>query len=140
MKSLILRTTVHVLIALLLLFSLFMLVRGHDSPGGGFIGALLAAGAFSVYMLAFGPGEIVRITRGVHARMLIGIGLGIAVVAAALPMLVGRPFFTGMWIELQVPGGGEPLALGTPLLFDLGVYLAVLGATLTLVVELEEGV
>ena len=137
MSSLILRMTAHVVIALLLLFSLFMLLRGHDAPGGGFIGALFAAGAFAVYMLAFGTGTIQRITRGTSVRMLIAVGLTIALVAAVLPMLAGRPFFTGLWIEVPLSGNREPLGLGTPMLFDLGVYLTVLGATLTVVVELE---
>jgi multicomponent Na+:H+ antiporter subunit B len=140
MSSLILRTTAHLLIALLLLFSLFMLLRGHDAPGGGFIGALLAAGAFAVYMLAFDPGEILRITRGAHYRQLIGVGLAIATASAVLPMLVGQPFFTALWIDLRLSGRSEPLHLGTPLLFDLGVYVTVLGASLTVLIELEEDV
>jgi multicomponent Na+:H+ antiporter subunit B len=138
MKTLILRTTTHLLIPLLLLFSVFMLLRGHDSPGGGFIGALLAAGAFAVYMMAFGTAEIVRITRGVHHRQLIGLGLAMALASAVLPMAAGRPLFTAMWIEIGLLGRAEPLRLGTPLLFDLGVYLTVLGAALTVLVELEE--
>jgi multicomponent Na+:H+ antiporter subunit B len=138
MKAIILRTTAHVLIPLLLLFSLFMLLRGHDAPGGGFIGALLAAGAFAVYMLAFDTAEILRITRGVHHRQLIGIGLAAAFAGAVLPMVAGRPLLTGLWIELALFSDAEPLHLGTPLLFDLGVYLTVLGAALTVLVELEE--
>jgi multicomponent Na+:H+ antiporter subunit B len=138
MKTLILRTTAHILIPLLLLFSVFMLLRGHDAPGGGFIAALIAAGAFAVYMLAFGTGEIVRITRGVHHRQLVGIGLATALASAVLPVIAGRPLLTGMWIELDLFRDAEPLQLGTPLLFDLGVYLTVLGAALTVLVELEE--
>jgi multicomponent Na+:H+ antiporter subunit B len=138
MKAIILRTTAHLVIPLLLLFSLFMLLRGHDAPGGGFIAALLATGAFAVYMLAFGTAEIVRITRGVHHRQLIGVGLATALASAVLPVVVGRPLFTGLWIELHLSGRAEPLHLGTPLLFDVGVYLTVLGAALTVLVELEE--
>lgn len=140
MSSLILRTTAHVVIALLLLFSLFMMMRGHDAPGGGFIGALFAAGAFVVYMLAFGTGTLLRITRGVPVRRLMGIGLAVALLAAVLPLLAGRPFFTGLWIDVPVSGGRGSLALGTPMLFDLGVYLTILGATLTIIVALEEDV
>ena len=137
MRLLILRTTAYLLIPLLLMFSLFMLLRGHDAPGGGFIGALLAAHAFALYMLAFDSAEILRITRGIHGRQLIGIGLVTAVASAVLPMLAGRPLQTGLWITLHL-SGDEELHLGTPLLFDAGVYLTVLGAALTLLVELEE--
>lgn len=136
MRLLILRTTAYLLIPLLLMFSLFMLLRGHDAPGGGFIGALLAAGAFALYMLAFDSAEILRITRGIHGRQLIGIGLVTVVASAVLPMLAGRPLQTGLWITLHL--SGDELHLGTPLLFDAGVYLTVLGAALTLLVELEE--
>lgn len=138
MSSLILRTTAHLLMALLILFSLFMLLRGHDAPGGGFIGALLAADALTVYMLSFDAAEVLRITRGVPYRLLIGIGLATAAASAVLPMVMGRPLLTGLWIDLQLSRDTEPIHLGTPLLFDLGVYLTVLGAALTLLVELEE--
>jgi multicomponent Na+:H+ antiporter subunit B len=69
--------------------------------------------------------------------MLIPIGLMTAMVSGIIPMLLGQPFMTGKWLEVYVPGLAE-LDLGTPLLFDCGVYLLVLGVTLTLILTLAE--
>ncbi|HYI68762.1 MAG TPA: MnhB domain-containing protein [Skermanella sp.] len=55
MDSLILRTATRLLLSLMLLFSFFILLRGHNEPGGGFIGGLIAASAFALHSIAFGP-------------------------------------------------------------------------------------
>jgi len=135
-NSLILRTTTRFLTTLLLLFSIFLLLRGHNEPGGGFVGGLVAAGALILYALAFDE-DSTRAALRLDTRTLIGLGLGLALVASVLPLLFGRPFLTGMWTELHLPGGRE-LELGSPLLFDLGVYVAVLGVALTIVLPLAE--
>ncbi len=136
MNSLILRTVTRFLTTLLLLFSIFLLLRGHNEPGGGFVGGLVAAGALILYALAFDE-ESTRAALRLDTRTLIGIGLALALAASVLPLLFGRPFLTGMWAELHLPGGRE-LELGSPLLFDLGVYVAVLGVALTIVLPLAE--
>ena len=135
MNSLILRTATRFLITLLLLFSVFLLLRGHNEPGGGFVGGLVAAGALALFALAFDSAATRRALR-LDTRTLIGVGLAIALVAGLLPLLGGRPLLTGLWIDLPLPGGA--LYLGTPLLFDLGVYVAVLGVALTLLLPLLE--
>jgi multicomponent Na+:H+ antiporter subunit B len=136
MTSLILRAATRFMLPLLLLFSLLLLLRGHNEPGGGFSGGLLAASAFVLYNFAFGVAET-RHALGVEPRTLIGAGLLVAVGSGALGLLAGRPLMTGLWSELVVPGFG-PLALGTPLLFDVGVYLVVVGTTLSIILTLEE--
>jgi multicomponent Na+:H+ antiporter subunit B len=136
LNSLILRTVTRFLTTLLLLFSIFLLLRGHNEPGGGFVGGLVAAGALILYALAFDE-ESTRAALRLDTRTLIGIGLALALAASVLPLLFGRPFLTGMWAELHLPGGRE-LELGSPLLFDLGVYVAVLGVALTIVLPLAE--
>jgi multicomponent Na+:H+ antiporter subunit B len=134
--SLILRTTTRLLIPLLLLFSLFLVVRGHHEPGGGFSGGLVAAAAFILYRLAFGPEEAKR-ALPVNPRALMGAGLLVAVGSGSLPLLRGRPILTSLWAQVPVPGVGA-LDLGTPLLFDVGVYLTVVGVTLSIVLPLAE--
>lgn len=136
MTSLILRTATRYLLALLLLFSVFLLLRGHNHPGGGFAGGLVAAGAFALYSIAFDPGAARDLLR-VDPRSLIGAGLLLAL-GSGLPALpAGQPFLTGQWTHLEF-GRAAGLDLGTPLLFDLGVYLAVLGMTLTILLALAE--
>ena len=65
------------------------------------------------------------------------VGLVLAILAGLIATLMGAPFLTGLWWK-PVIGEGDPLPLGTPLLFDIGVYLVVLGAVLTLLLAIEE--
>ncbi len=136
MTSLILRTATRFLLPLLLLFSLFLLARGHHEPGGGFSGGLVAAGAFVLYRFAFGA-EGARRALPVDPRSLIGAGLLVAVGSGSLPLLAGRPLMTALWGQVSVPGFGD-LDVGTPLLFDAGVYLAVVGVALSIILPLAE--
>jgi multicomponent Na+:H+ antiporter subunit B len=133
--SIIIQTASRALQPLLLFFSVFLLVRGHNHPGGGFVGGLVAAASFAMLAVAFGPGPA-RASLRIDPRTLVGAGLAIALAGAAIPLLLGRPLLTGAWLELTV--GAEHLFLGTPFLFDLGVYLLVMGTTITIVFALSE--
>ncbi len=130
--TLILRATARFLLPMLLLFSVFVFWRGHNEPGGGFVGGLLAAAAFAVYSIAYGAEETRKVLH-IDTRTLIGLGLLIAALSGALAMLRNLPFFTGIWWTLF-----EGFYLGTPVFFDLGVYLAVMGVTLTIIFAMEE--
>lgn len=134
MQSLILSTATRYLLPLLLLFSVFLLLRGHNEPGGGFVGGLAAASAFALFTIAFGV-QPARSMLGIHPRVLLGAGLLIAAGSGLLAVLAGLPFMTGLWAPLEVPAIGK---LGTPLLFDVGVYLVVVGMALMIVFELAE--
>jgi multisubunit Na+/H+ antiporter MnhB subunit len=134
-NSLILRTATRLLITVLLLLSVFLLLRGHDLPGGGFIGGLVAASALALYAIAYGSEAASRLLR-VSPRLVLGLGLVLAVVAGLLPALTGQPFLTGLWWIRDV--GTFELKLSTPLLFDVGVYLVVIGVILTMLFSLEE--
>jgi multicomponent Na+:H+ antiporter subunit B len=138
MRSLILRTATLFMLPLLLLFSVFLLLRGHHEPGGGFAGGLVGTAAFMLYALAFGV-DAARQALGIPPRLLTGIGLLMALLTAAFPLLFQRPLLTsqGFWRELPIFELGT-LDLGTPLFFDLGVYLTVLGVTLTILLSLAE--
>lgn len=141
MNSVILRTATQFLLVLLLLYSVFILLRGHNEPGGGFIGGLIAAGAFALYGIAYGSQDLSDLLR-IDPRLMIGLGLLAAVLAGLLPMLItGQPFLTGLWYEFGAGAGAEAAAgakVGSSLLFDIGVFLVVIGFTLTFVISLEE--
>ena len=136
MTSLILSTAARYLLPLLLVFSVFILARGHNEPGGGFIGGLVAAAAFALNAIAF-DSRTTRRTLRVDPRTLIAVGLLAAMASGVLPLVFGQPFMTGKWFTLDVPGV-EPFDIGTPLIFDCGVYLLVLGVTLTMILTLAE--
>lgn len=136
MSSLILQTAARSLVSLMLLFSLFLVLRGHNEPGGGFIGGLVAAAAFTLYAIAFNVPSARQFLR-VNPQSMIGYGLLFAAGAGILALIAGDQFLTGLWATPQVPGFGE-IHLGTTLIFDIGVFLVVLGVTMLVVLTLAE--
>ncbi len=136
MNSVILRSATLYMQPILLLFSVFLLMGGHNEPGGGFTGGLVAASAFVLHAVAFGVPEARRLLRA-DPRTLIGLGLLLAAGSGLLSVFGGGAFMTGVWAELPVPGLGT-VALGTPLLFDTGVYLDVIGVTLLIIFSMAE--
>ena len=135
MGSLIVRTAARLLLPLLVLFSVFLLLRGHEAPGGGFVGGLVAAGAVILLALSGGLRAAEAVFPAAYARTVMGAGLLVAGLAASLSLFLGQPFMKGLWVTVKLPALG-PVELGTPLLFDLGVYIVVLGMTLTVVLHL----
>lgn len=131
----ILRAATRLLAALILVFSVFQLLRGHDQPGGGFIGGLIASTAFALMALSDGAAAARRALR-IEPRTLATCGLALALGSGAVSLAAGRPLLTGLWWTLAV--GDRAYKLSTVLLFDLGVYLAVMGAVLAIVLALED--
>ena len=136
MNSLILATATRILTPLLLLFSVFLLLRGHDEPGGGFSGGLVAAIAFTLVALAESAGAA-RAMLIVEPRIVVASGVAIALLAAVLGLISSGAPLSSIWLEATVPWGGS-LKLGTPLVFDIGVFLVVLGASVTIILGLVE--
>jgi multisubunit Na+/H+ antiporter MnhB subunit len=135
MTSTILQTATRVLMPLLLLFAVFLLLRGHNQPGGGFVGGLVVASSFVLYSIAFGV-DAARRALLVRPATLLGVGPLVALTSGLPAVITGQPFMTALWTEVHV--GGTAVALGTPLLFDVGVFLAVIGVVLTIVFTLTE--
>ena len=135
-NSLILRTAARILLPLLLLFSIFLFLRGHNEPGGGFVAGLTAAAAWTLYAIAHGVHRA-RYALRIDPRVLIGTGLLAILVSGVISAFAGLPFLTGLWGYVDVPTLGR-MELGTPVLFDLGVCLAVVGVTLTMIFALAE--
>jgi multicomponent Na+:H+ antiporter subunit B len=137
MNSIILRAGTRALSGLLLLFSLYMLLRGHNEPGGGFIGGLIGATGFVLYAIACGTEDARRALRVLPQNIAVA-GLGIALVAGLAAAVFGDALFTGQWLFLGGTKEEGGLPLSTVLVFDIGVYLVVFGSVLTLVFAMEE--
>ena len=140
MNSIIFTAGARILVALLLVFSIFMLLRGHNLPGGGFIGGLIGAVAFIVYALACGMKDAKAALR-ISPEAVAMIGLGIALLAGLSAAAFGEPLFTGQWF--WIGGDSYETAIFKPnsvLVFDVGVYLVVLGSIVSLACAFEEEV
>lgn len=132
--SLILSAATRVLMPLLLMLSVFLLLRGHNEPGGGFVGGLVAACAYILY--AFGHGvSAARAALRVNPGYVAGVGVLIAALSGLPALLAGKPYLAGIWLAQPLPVIGKA---GTPLLFDAGVYCVVLGVVLGMVFTLRE--
>lgn len=129
MNTLIFRTAAPLIAVVMVLFSLVVLLRGHNDAGGGFIGGLIAASAAAVLGMANGPGAVRRALR-IDPITVAAAGLLIAIASGLLALLVGGPFLTGVWLPLHL--------FGTPGLFDIGVYFVVAGTATAAVLALED--
>ncbi|MBP3942351.1 Na+/H+ antiporter subunit B [Sphingobacteriaceae bacterium WQ 2009] len=134
MRSSILQTASQYLLPILLLFSVFLLLRGHYYPGGGFVGGLVASIAFVLHSFANGTENTLKIVR-YKPLSLIPIGLLIASLSMFMPVLLGLPVMTGLWFEEPIPVIGM---IGSALFFDLGVYLVVIGVVLTILFTISQ--
>ncbi len=137
MKWFVLSQSGRILFPWLIVLALIVLYRGHNFPGGGFIGGLLGAAAFILVGLGDGMDEARRRLR-LHPVTVLGIGLGVAVLSG-LPGLFGdkHSYFVDQWLpDFTLPLLGE-MHIGTPLLFDLGVFIVVIGFVLHSVFSLD---
>lgn len=182
MKTSILATAIRLLVPLFQVFSLYILFRGHNHPGGGFIGGLIGSIGFIFYAMVYGPKQAVHTFLNIrlfiedktddHNRSkfnyeslkikvseenaparadegsrkpsrvlrlepmyLIGTGLLLAASSGLLGLFSGDPYMSARWADFYLPILGKP---GTPILFDLGVYLLVVGVVVKVTFIMSE--
>jgi multisubunit Na+/H+ antiporter MnhB subunit len=141
MKSLILSTATRFLMPLILVLADFVFWRGHNEPGGGFVGGLLAATAFALLEKSEGLAVARRALR-FRPQSIAATGLGFALISGVWGGLTYGYFLKGVWPLLTVAPDGSKggLPFGSIFLFDLGVFLVVLGAVCGILFTLEEAV
>jgi len=126
--SFIFQSAIRFLFFFINIVAFYLMLRGHNLPGGGFIGGLVTAISLILLRLAFGLPEVNRILK-VDPVRIAATGLTVSVLTSAAPLLFQRPFLEHFNVHLHhVPLFGD-LHLGTPLAFDFGVYLVVVGVT-----------
>jgi len=133
-KSIILPVAARFLMPLMLVFSIFLLFRGHNEVGGGFVGGLVAASALILYAISSTPSALWKLLP-IDPRFIAAIGLLVALISGFIPLLLGKPFMTGMWMAEPLPVVGK---VGTPTLFDVGVYILVIGVVVWILLEFAE--
>ena len=136
MNTLILRTVAPILTSLMVIYSIIELLSGHNHPGGGFIGGLIAASAFALYGIACGVGPVRRALY-FHPISISAFGMFLAALSGVPSLVKEVPYLTGLWWFPEIAKGIE-LPLSTPLLFDIGVWLVVVGSLVCIALALEE--
>jgi multicomponent Na+:H+ antiporter subunit B len=131
LNSLILSAATRFLTPLILAFSVFLLLRGHNAPGGGFIGGLLAAVALCLYAKSEGV-DAARAALRAGPEAVAMAGVGLATLSGFWGLAAGGGFLSGVW-----PLKDQGIPVGSILLFDTGVYLVVVGAVGALFFALE---
>ena len=129
------RITSSWILALALVVSLYIFLRGHNLPGGGFIAGLITSLALVIQYIALGQDQAERLLKAKSGRLYeiwIGIGLVIAGLSGIGAWLWGRPFLTSAHIYVSPPILGE-IHLASAAIFDLGVYITVVGATMLMI-------
>jgi len=131
MNSLIFAAFSRILFGVMLVVSVYVLYRGHNEPGGGFVGGLIAAAGFATLALARGV-EVARATLRFEPMTVIGFGILAALLSGLPGLWLDGSLLTHQWLVLG------NFHLGTTLLFDIGVYLVVLGGILSLILRFYE--
>ncbi|MFD1412897.1 Na(+)/H(+) antiporter subunit B [Oceanobacillus jeddahense] len=135
-NNMMLQTLARLIILIVLSFSIYLLLAGHNSPGGGFIGGLMTASAILILYLSFGLNSIKKVIRFDYIKI-IGIGLLFASVTGVISMVFGLPYLKQFFDYFTLPILGE-VELTTALPFDLGVYFVVLASALAIILTIAE--
>lgn len=133
--SIILQSIVRLLIFFINTLALYLMLQGHNNPGGGFIAGLVSAISIVLLNFSFDIDEVKKVIR-IDPVLLAGIGLVLAYGSASIPMAFDLPYLKHSFIHLHIPMLGE-IHLGTPLIFDFGVYLVVVGVTCKILMTLS---
>lgn len=133
-NDLILRTTTSLIAFILLGFAIYLLLAGHNSPGGGFVGGLMTASAIVLMYMSYGSEALEKILP-VNYRILIPSGLLLAVGTGIGSFFFNQAFLSHTYDYFHFPIFGK-IELATAMLFDIGVYITVLGVTITIILSI----
>ena len=134
-NNILLKTASLILIWFIMLTSLYILVAGHNAPGGGFIAGLMVSGGMVLMYLCFGK-PFVSNTR-VNYRLFLPIGLCCALGTGLGGLFMGKPFLTHAFGHVRLPFFGD-WELTSASVFDFGVFLVVIGTCLTIIMNIGE--
>jgi multicomponent Na+:H+ antiporter subunit B len=133
-NDLVLRTTTSLIAFILLGFAIYLLLAGHNSPGGGFVGGLLTSGAILLMYMAYGM-EVGKKIIPINFTLLIPIGLSFAVGTGLGSFIFNVPFLSQTFGYFHLPIFGE-IELATAMIFDIGVYFTVVGVMMTIILTI----
>jgi len=135
-NDIILQTITKIVVFIIMIFSLYLFFAGHNAPGGGFIGGLMTSSAIVLLLIAYDVKTVKKILP-VNYIMMTAVGLFIAVMTGVGSFIFSVPFLTHTFGHFHLPVLGDT-ELATAVLFDLGVYLVVIGVTMTIIQTIGE--
>ena len=135
-NNLILQFTSKIVFFMIFFFAVHIFFAGHYTPGGGFVGGLLMSSAIVLLIIAYDL-KTVQAVLPFNFMYITALGLIIAVSTAGFSMLLNKPFFTHFYDYFNLPLIGKT-SLHTAALFDLGVFLVVVGVTMTIIQTIGE--
>jgi multisubunit Na+/H+ antiporter MnhB subunit len=135
MRNLILEKISKLYLIVMVVLSVFILLRGHNSPGGGFIGGIITSTGFIFYGIINGSDRVKKMLK-ISTIELMGAGLFMGLIALIIPLFSGREPFTGVWMEFRLLN--SVVHIGTPLLFDTGIYFVVTGVFLSIIISVMD--
>lgn len=135
-NNMMLQVSMRIIALIIITFSVYLFLAGHNDPGGGFIGGLMTASGILVLYLAFDM-KIITKSLPFNFSAMIGFGLVFAVSTGMISVFLGEPFLKQFFGYFQFLKFGE-VEWTTALLFDLGVYLVVVGSALTIILAIAE--
>lgn len=133
-NDLVLRSTASLIIFILLGFAFYLLMAGHNSPGGGFVGGLTTSAALLLMYMAYGEKAVKKMIP-INYIILIPIGLLFALGTGFAALMFDQAFLTHAFTLIELPILGE-VELASAMLFDIGVYLTVIGTTMTIILNI----
>ena len=136
-RSPILQSFAQLTLHLMLLFSIYLLLRGHNAPGGGFIAGVLTAVAITFQMMSFDTYALRQETPWNPLRV-VSLGLVLAALTGLGALVFAQPFLTSAFGHFAIPLVGE-VELATAMVFDIGVYLVVVGTSIGVIQTIAEG-
>ncbi|MBE0676045.1 MAG: cation:proton antiporter [Bacteroidales bacterium] len=136
MRNTILEKISKLYLIVMIIMSVFILLRGHNNPGGGFIGGIITSTGFIFYGIINGSARVKGLLR-ISTIELMGMGLLLGLIALIIPVFMGMEPFTGVWLHFSLFEGKE-IHLGSPLLFDTGIYLVVTGVFLSIIISVMD--
>lgn len=135
-NDIILKTATSILVFVILAFGVYLFLIGHNAPGGGFVGGLITSSAFTLLYMVYGMKTMEHIIR-VNFQVVLAIGLLLAVTTGVGSLFVGAPFLTHTFAEFHFPIFGN-VELATAMIFDFGIFLTVIGVTMTIILAIAE--
>ncbi len=135
-NDVILQTVTKIVTFIILTFAIYLFFAGHHNPGGGFIGGLVISSALILMLLAFDI-ETVTQTLPINYKLITGLGVLVSLLTGMASFVFHVPFLSQTHLQFYMPIVNEEIDIATTIIFEIGVAMAVVGTTMTVIVSIS---